>query len=85
MEITADVIVVNMNTNTGGGLGGMFKRAISGATAFLIDFSVTGGPGQAAFSTDFPGKVLAFDLDDNQAVIMHRHAFVCAEKSVKLA
>jgi len=73
-----------MNTTTGGGLGGMFKRAISGASAFIIDFTVTGGPGQVAFSTDFPGKVLAFDLEDNQSVVMHKHAFICAEKSVKL-
>lgn len=75
---------VNMSTNTGGGLGGMFKRALSGASAFIIDFTVNGGPGQVAFSTDFPGKVLAFDLDAGQSVIMHRHAFICAEKSVAL-
>ena len=75
---------VNMSTNTGGGLGGMFKRAISGASAFIIDFTANGGPGQVAFSTDFPGKVLPFDLDAGQAVIMHRHAFLCAEKSVAL-
>jgi uncharacterized protein (TIGR00266 family) len=75
---------VNMNTNTGGGLGGMFKRAVSGASAFIIDFTVTGGPGQVAFSADFPGKILAFELDPSQSIIMHRHAFICAEKSVKL-
>ncbi|MCX6048146.1 MAG: TIGR00266 family protein [Chloroflexi bacterium] len=73
-----------MNTTTGGGLGGMFKRAISGASAFIIDFTTSGGPGQVAFCTDFPGKVLAFDLDAGQAVIMHKHAFICAEKSVTL-
>ncbi|HEX7975590.1 MAG TPA: TIGR00266 family protein [Anaerolineales bacterium] len=75
---------VQMNTHSGGGLGGMFKRAVSGASAFIIDFSVQGGPGQVAFSTDFPGKVLAFELDAGQSVIMHRHAFICAEKSVQL-
>ncbi len=74
----------NMNTTTGGGLGGMFKRAISGASAFIIDFTTTGGPGQIAFSTDFPGKVLAFELDAGQSIIMHKHAFICAEKSVTL-
>ncbi len=75
---------VNMNTTTSGGLGGMFKRAISGASAFIIDFTTTGGPGQVAFSTDFPGKVLAFELDAGQTIIMHKHAFICAEKSVTL-
>jgi uncharacterized protein (TIGR00266 family) len=75
---------VNMSTNTGGGLGGMFKRAISGATAFIIDFAATGAPGQVSFSTDFPGKVLPVELEAGQSVVMHKHAFLCAEKSVGL-
>jgi len=75
---------VNMSTKAGGGLGGMLKRAVSGATVFIIDFSATGAPGQAAFSTDFPGKVLPVELDAGQSIIMHKHAFLCAEKSVML-
>ena len=75
---------VAMNTQGQGGLGGMFQRAISGATVFIVDFSAQGGPGQVAFSTDFPGKVLAFELDGGQGVIMHKHAFLCAEKTVAL-
>ncbi len=75
---------VNMSTKASGGLGGMLKRAVSGASAFIVDFSATGTPGQAAFSTDFPGKVLPIELDAGQSVIMHKHAFLCAEKSVAL-
>ena len=75
---------VNMSTKGSGGLGGMLKRAVSGASAFLIDFEAAGGPGQAAFSTDFPGKVLPIELDAGQSMIMHKHAFLCAEKSVAL-
>jgi uncharacterized protein (TIGR00266 family) len=75
---------VQMNTSSGGGLGSMFKRAISGATAFILDFEVAGGPGQVAFSADFPGKILPIELEAGQTVIMHKHAFLCAEKSVTL-
>ena len=75
---------VNMSTKAGGGLGGMLKRAVSGATLFIIDFSAAGAPGQVSFSTDFPGKVLPVELDTGQSVIMHKHAFLCAEKSVAL-
>ena len=75
---------ITMNTTSGGGLGGMLKRAVSGATAFIIDFAAAGGPGQVAFTTDFPGKILAINLDAGQSVIMHRHAFLCAEKTVTL-
>jgi uncharacterized protein (AIM24 family) len=56
---------INMSTKAGGGLGGMLKRAVSGASVFIIDFSTTGAPGQVSFS-------------------MHKHAFLCAEKSVGL-
>ena len=75
---------VSMNTHSGGGLGGMLKRAVSGASLFIIDFASSGVPGQVSFSTDFPGKVLPFDLEAGQSVTMHRHAFICAEKSVTL-
>ena len=75
---------ITMNTKASGGLGGMFKRAVSGASAFIIDFAANGGPGQVAFTTDFPGKILPVELDANQTVIMHKHAFLCAENSVGL-
>jgi uncharacterized protein (TIGR00266 family) len=75
---------VTMNTKASGGLGGMLKRAVSGASAFIIDFAVSGGPGQVAFTTDFPGKILPIELDPNQSVIMHKHTFLCAEHSVNL-
>ena len=75
---------VNMSTKASGGLGGMLKRAVSGASAFIVDFSATGAPGQAAFSTDFPGKVLPIELDAGQSVILHKHAFLCAVKSATL-
>ena len=48
------------------------------------DFTAKGAAGQAAFTTDFPGKILPLELESGQSVIMHRHAFLCAEKSVKL-
>jgi uncharacterized protein (TIGR00266 family) len=75
---------ITMKTTSGGGLGGMLKRAASGATAFIIDFAAAGGPGQVAFTTDFPGKILPVELESGQSVIMHKHAFLCAEKSVTL-
>jgi uncharacterized protein (TIGR00266 family) len=75
---------VRMNTHTQGGIGGLLKRAVSGATMFVVDYIAEGSAGHVAFSTDFPGKVLAFELDAGQTVIMHKHAFLCAEKTVSL-
>ncbi len=75
---------VVMNTQGQGGLGGMLKRAVSGATVFIVDFTAERAPGHIAFSTDFPGKVLAFELDGERGIVMHKHAFICAEKTVAL-
>lgn len=75
---------VDMNTHSGGGLGSMVKRAFSGATLFVIDFTAPRAPGQVAFASDFPGKILPFELDAGESMTMHKHAFVCAEKSVQL-
>ena len=73
---------ISMNTKASGGLGGMFKRAVSGASAFIIDFAAQGGAGQVAFSTDFPGKILPVELEPGRSVIMHRHAFLCAPRGI---
>lgn len=75
---------MQMNTRASGGLGGMLKRAVSGASMFLVDFSTAGGPGQVSFTTDFPGKILPIELEQGKSVIMHRHAFICAERGVAL-
>ena len=75
---------VAMNTRSQGGLGGLLKRAVSGATLFLVDFAAQGEAGHVAFSADFPGKILPIELVGAQAVVMHKHAFLCAEKTVSL-
>ena len=68
----------------GGGLGGMFKRAISGESLFLNEFTSQGGKGIVAFASDFPGKIVPVALDTGQSMIVQKQAFLCAEKTVAL-
>ncbi len=75
---------VEMETNTGGGLGKMFKRALSGESLFVVDYYVERGEGEIAFSAEFPGKILDLDLANGQSVIVQKDSFMCAEKSVEL-
>ena len=75
---------VEMETNSGGGLGKMFKRALSGESLFVVDYYVERGEGEVAFSAEFPGKILDLDLAAGQSVIVQKDAFLCAEKSVDL-
>ncbi len=76
---------IQMATNTrGGGLGGMFKRAISGESLFLNEFTSAGGKGIIAFASDFPGKIVPVALAEGQTMIVQKQAFLCAEKTVGL-
>ncbi len=81
---------VIMNTNAGGGgglggmLGGMLKRAVSGESLFIVDYTVQGGRGLVAFASEFPGKIIPLHLGPGQSMIMQRDAFMCAEKTVSL-
>ena len=71
-----------MDTNTGGGLGRMFKRALSGESLFIVDYYVNSGEGEVAFASEFPGKLIALNLANGQEMIVQKDSFVCAEKSV---
>lgn len=82
---------VTMNTNAGGGggglggmLGGMVKRAVSGESLFIVDYSVSGGRGLIAFASEFPGKIVPLNLAAGQQMICQRDSFMVAEKSVSL-
>jgi uncharacterized protein (TIGR00266 family) len=75
---------VEMNTTSGGGLGKMMKRALSGETLFITDFFVRSGHGTVAFASEFPGKIIPFNLKPGESIIVQKDAFMCAEKSVDL-
>lgn len=75
---------VEMRTHSGGGLGKMLKRAVAGESLFITDFFVNNGRGVVSFASEFPGKVLPFDLKAGESLIVQKDAFMCAEKSVDL-
>lgn len=75
---------VEMRTHSGGGLGKMLKRAVAGESLFITDFFVNSGRGIVSFASEFPGKVLPFDLKEGESLIVQKDAFMCAEKSVDL-
>ncbi len=75
---------VEMRTHSGGGLGRMVKRALSGEALFITDFFVDNNRGTVAFASEFPGKILPFDLRPGESIIVQKDAFMCAEKSVEM-
>ncbi len=76
---------IDMSTNTGGGLGKVFKRAIGGESLFVTDFVVRDTqPGLIAFTGEFPGRIMDVRLAEGQSIIVQKDAFMCAQKSVDL-
>lgn len=75
---------VEMKTHTGGGLGKLIKRAVSGESLFITDFFVNSGTGTLAFASEFPGKIIPFKLEAGQSLIFQKDAFMCAEKEIDL-
>jgi len=75
---------IEMNTNTGGGLGRMLKRAVSGESLFITDFFTNAGRGTVAFASEFPGKIIPFDLKAGETLIVQKDSFMCAEKTVEM-
>lgn len=76
---------IDMQTSgRGGGLGGALKRAVSGESLFLVEYTSRGGKGSVAFASDFPGKIVPVELGQGQQMICQKTAFLCAEKTVGL-
>lgn len=76
---------IEMKTSgRGGGLGGALKRAVSGESLFLVEYTSQGGKGTVAFASDFPGKIVPINLGRGQQMICQKTAFLCAEKTVEL-
>ncbi len=76
---------IDMQTNLGGGgLGGMFKRALGGESLFLANFTAARDNALLAFSSEFPGKIVPVNLAQGQSMIAQKESVLVAEKSVNL-
>ena len=76
---------MKMETTTGGGLGKMFSRMISGDSLFLNRYTAQRGPGQIAFASSFPGSIRAIQIEPGKEVIVQKCGFLAAEEGVDLS
>lgn len=75
----------NMEMSTsGGGLGSMFSRALSGENLFQNIYKAR-GDGMIAFGSSFPGRILAIPMENGREIILQKRAFLAAESGVQLA
>ena len=75
----------NMAMETsGGGLGKMFSRALSGESMFQNIYTAR-GQGMIAFGSSFPGKIMPLNIGPGQEMILQKNAFLAAESTVDLS
>lgn len=68
----------------GGGLGKALGRMVTGESLFL-NYYTAQSPAQIAFSSSFPGRILARELAPGQSIICQKTAFLCATAGVNLS
>ena len=70
---------------TGGGIGKMFGRMVTGESAFQNRYTAQGGPGQIAFAASFPGSIRKIEVGNGQDMVVQKKGFLCSEEGVQLS
>lgn len=73
---------VDMTSDTGGGLGKMLGRVLSGESLFVTTYTATANNAQVTFTQEAIGKIIPLELAAGQSLILQKDAFMCAETSV---
>lgn len=76
---------MKMETSSGGGLGKMLGRALSGEKLFQNVYTAQGGAGMLACASSFPGSIEVFQIGAGSGMILQKSAFLCAERGVTLS
>ena len=76
----------NMKMETsGGGLGKMFSRAVSGESVFQNIYTAEGGPGFIACASSFPGSIRAFEIGPGNSMVFQKSAFLASVGNIDLS
>lgn len=76
---------MNMETTSGGGIGKMFGRALSGESLFLNRYTALNGNGMIAFASSFPGAIRAFNIAPGNEIVAQKSAFLASTSDVELS
>ena len=71
-------------TKAEGGAGKALGRMFMGESLFMNTYTAQ-GPSEIAFSSSFPGKIIARELAAGQSIVCQKRAFLCATYGVELA
>ena len=75
---------MKMQTNTGG-FGKAMGRMFSGESIFLNEYTAQGGTGMIAFSSSFPGSIIAHHVTPGNGIIVQKKGFLAMEKGLDMS
>ena len=70
---------------TGGGIGKMFTKALSGEKMFQNIYTAQGGPGMIAFASSFPGNIVAIELTPGHDIVCQKSSYLASTSGVELS
>ena len=76
---------VEMDTNTGGGLGKLFGRAFSGESLFRCTYTARQGGGLISFAAKLPGQILPIEITPNRPIVAQKSSFLAMEDGVDMS
>jgi uncharacterized protein (TIGR00266 family) len=87
-ELSWMTATIQMATHTqmggGGGIFGVFKRAVAGASIFMTEYRAIQYPGSVSFAAKVPGHIVPVEVTPGQDYLVHRHGFLCATPQVTI-
>ena len=73
---------ISMTTNTRGGIAKGLKRMIAGESLFMTTYTCDSGTGLVSFCSEFPGRIVEFNLKEGESIICQRDSFMAAQTGV---
>ncbi len=75
---------VTTETTSNGGAGKALGRMLTGESMFMSTYTAN-GPAEVAFTSSFPGRIIARELGPGESVIAQKSAFLCASYGTELS
>ncbi|MCR5501951.1 MAG: AIM24 family protein [Lachnospiraceae bacterium] len=75
---------IETETTSNGGAGKALGRLLTGESLFMSTYTAQ-GPAEIVFTSSFPGRIVAMELQAGQSVIAQKSAFLCASYGVQLS
>ncbi|MBR5473273.1 MAG: TIGR00266 family protein [Clostridia bacterium] len=76
---------MQMSTNAGGGVGGVFGRMVTGESIFMNEYRAVGGSGMIAFASSFPGSIIPYEVSPGNEIIVQKRGFLAMEDTLQLS